>query len=489
MRGALMVCGTGSDVGKSHLVAGLCRALHRRGVRIAPFKAQNMSLNSYVTAEGLEIGRAQATQAFAACIEPTVAMNPILLKPTSETGSQVVLRGRPVAELDAAAYHARKPELLDAVLGCLAELRAEHDVVILEGAGSAAEINLLDRDIVNLPVAVAAGIRSIVVGDIDRGGVFAALAGTMALLPDAQRATVGGFVINKLRGDPALLLDGTALLEAHTGTPTLGVLPWVPDVALDAEDALALSGPPVRAGGVPTLDVAVVRFPHLSNATDVDPLGVEPGVGVRWVEHAAALGDPDLVVLPGTKSTAADLRWLRQVGLADAVHRSSATVLGICGGYQMLGHRIADPLGIETAAGAEVAGLGVLAVATTFDATKVTRQRKGTALGAAVHGYEIHHGRVEPAGACDPWLCLDGEPEGATTADARLLGTSLHGLLESDDVRAALLRAVARRRGRDWEPSGASFAAAREAQLDRLGDLVEEHLDLTTIDRLIQEAV
>jgi adenosylcobyric acid synthase len=496
LRGALMVCGTGSDAGKSHVVTGLCRALHRRGVRVAPFKAQNMSLNSYVTASGHEIGRAQATQAFAAGLEPEVAMNPVLLKPTSETGCQVVVMGRPVADLDAAAYHDRKPALLATVLDALADLRRRFDVVLLEGAGSPAEINLLDRDIVNLPIAVAAGIRAIVVGDIDRGGVFAALHGTVALLPPDQRAAVGGFVINKLRGDPALLLDGTDQLERSCGVPTLGVLPWIDGVALDAEDSLALTGPRPRAGGSAptTIDVAVVRLPHLANATDLDPLVVEPAVGVRWVEHAAALGDPDLVVLPGTKSTVADLAWLRSVGLADAVGRSSAMVVGICGGYQMLGRRITDPTGVEAPAGTTVPGLGWLDVDTTFAPGKVTRRRQGTGTvddGAEhrVAGYEIHHGQVERRRGTRPWLCLDGEPEGATAAGLRpALGSSLHGLFEADGLRAALLGAAAARRERTLQPSGVSFAAARGAQLDRLADLVEHHLDLTAIDRLIQES-
>jgi adenosylcobyric acid synthase len=482
LRGALMVCGTGSDAGKSHVVTGLCRVLQRRGVRVAPFKAQNMSLNSFVTAAGHEIGRAQATQAFAAGLEPEVAMNPVLLKPTSETGCQVIVMGRPVADLDAAAYHDRKPALLATVLDALADLRRRFDVVLLEGAGSPAEINLLDRDIVNLPIAVAAGIRAIVVGDIDRGGVFASLHGTVALLPPAQRATVGGFVINKLRGDPALLLDGTDQLERASGVPTLGVLPWIDGVALDAEDSLALTGPRPHADvSVPTtVDVAVIRLPHLANATDVDPLSIEPGAGVRWVEHAAALGDPDLVVLPGTKSTVADLAWLRAVGLADAVAGSSAMVLGICGGYQMLGDRLTDPTGIEAPAGTSVPGLGWLDVDTTFAPGKVTRRRQGTGTvdGGTEHpvtGYEIHHGRVARRAGARPWLCLDGEPEGAKAAGPRIvLGSSLHGLFEADGLRAALLAAAARRRGRSHPPSGVSFAAARTSQLDRLADLVEE---------------
>jgi len=489
VHGALMVCGTGSDVGKSHVVTGVCRALHRQGVRVAPFKAQNMALNSYVTLEGHEIGRAQATQAFAAGIEPEVAMNPILLKPSSATGSQVIVHGRPIGHLEAGEYHARKPELLATVLGALADLRSRFDVVVLEGAGSPAEINLLDRDIVNLPIAVTAGIKAILVGDIDRGGVFAALHGTLALLPTEQRACIGGFVINKLRGDPALLLRGPEQLEELTGVPTLGVLPWTADVALDAEDSLALLGPgPRPVEEVPTtVDVAVVRLPHLANATDLDPLAIEPGVGLRWVDHAAALGDPDLIVLPGTKSTVADLAWLRSSGLAAALERTTGVVVGICGGYQMLGRAIADPGGVESPAGTTVEGLGWLDIDTQMEPEKVTRRRRGTADGHPVDGYEIHHGRMATSPRASPWLHLEAdaghtEPEGVVgDGPRRVVGTSLHGLFEADAFRTAFLARLGR-------PCGTtSFAAAREAQLDRLGDLVERHLDLEAIERLIQE--
>jgi adenosylcobyric acid synthase len=485
-----MVCGTTSDAGKSHVVTGLCRSLHRRGIRVAPFKAQNMSLNSYVTATGHEIGRAQATQAFAAGVEPEVGMNPVLLKPTSETGCQVVLMGRPVGDLDAVGYHDRKPDLFPLVLAALADLRQRFDVVLLEGAGSPAEINLLDRDIVNLPLAVAAGVRAIIVGDIERGGVFASLAGTMCLLPPEQRALVGGFVINKMRGDPALLLDGTDQLERRTGTATLGVLPWIEGVHLDAEDSLALTAPRPRpaAPGATTLDVAVVRFPHLANATDVDPLAIEPQVGLRWVDHAAGLGDPDLVVLPGTKSTVADLAWLRAAGLDRALACTGATILGICGGYQILGRGICDPTGVEAPRGTLVEGLGWLDVGTTFHPEKLTAQRRGSADDQPVHGYEIHHGRTALGSSARAWLLLDDGPEGARACTGRpVLGTSLHGILEADGFRDALLAAAARHRGRQWASSSASFAAARELQIDRLADLVEEHLDLVAIDRLIQE--
>ncbi len=473
MRGALMVCGTASDVGKSSVVAGLCRVLHRQGVKVAPFKAQNMANNAYVTPAGHEIGRAQGVQALAAGAVPEVAMNPILLKPTGERTSQVVVMGRPLGHLDAAAYQAEKPRLLGTVLDALGDLRSRFDVVILEGAGSPTEINLLDADIVNLRLAAAAGVAAIVVGDIDRGGVFAAFYGTVALLPDDLRPLVRGFVVNKLRGDPALLAAGPAELERRCGVPTLGVLPYLHGVHLDAEDSLAL--PPAAPAAGAAMDVAVIRLPRIANFTDLDPLTIEPAVGVRFVDQAAALGTPDLVVLPGTKATVADLEWLRGRGLDRAIEASGARVLGICGGYQMMGGTIVD--GVESGRG-DVAGLGWLDATTTFEPTKVTRQRRGRSLGQRVTGYQIHHGRV--AGA-DPWVTLDDgygeEPEGSSRG--RYAGTTLHGLFEDDGFRTAFL---------GIEPSGVSFAAAREHQLDRFADMLEAHLDLGAIATLLKEA-
>jgi len=492
-----MVCGTASDVGKSHVTSGLCRLLARSGVKVAPFKAQNMALNSYVTASGHEIGRAQGAQALAAGVEAEVAMNPILLKPTSECTSQVVVRGEPWAHLSAAEYHARKPELLSLVLEDLADLRSRFDVVICEGAGSPTEINLMDHDIVNLRVAAAAGLAAIVVGDIDRGGVFAALYGTVALLPDRYRALVRGFVINKLRGDPALLLDGCSRLEAACGVPTLGVLPHLADLALDAEDSLALQGHRPRPAGPAlgdTLDIVVVRVPRLSNVTDVDALSIEPGVGVRLVEDAAAIGDPDLVILPGSKATVADLGWLVDRGfdpvLRRLVDRDEPTlVLGICGGYQQLGRSIVDD-GVEVTAG-EVAGLGLLDVVTRFAPAKVVRRRRGLAMGQAVNGYEIHHGRVVRGGDTPAWIHLDDasghEEEGAVEPErAAVMGTSVHGLFESDGFRAVFLTEVGRRRGKTFVAAGTSFEAARQAQIDRLADLLEAHLDLDRLYALIE---
>jgi adenosylcobyric acid synthase len=488
--GGLMVCGTTSDAGKSTVTAGLCRLLARRGVKVAPFKAQNMALNSYVTPSGHEIGRAQGVQALAAATIPEVAMNPILLKPTGERTSQVVVLGRPWAELDAAAYHRAKPRLLAIVLEALADLRSRFDVVICEGAGSPAEINLLDHDIVNLRVARAAGFPAILVGDIDRGGVFAALYGTVALLPDDLRPLVKGFVINKLRGDPALLAGGPDELQRRTGVPTLAVLPYLHDVALDAEDSLALDGRRPRPlgqapAGSDTVGIAVIRLPRIANFTDLDALAIEPGVAVRMVQEPRALGDPDLIVIPGTKATVADFEWLKGRGLVEAIAGTAATttVLGICGGYQMMGRTIVDP--IEAGRPDPVPGAGWLPVDTVFEPEKVTRQRRGRALGQRVTGFQIHHGRTTAAD--EPWAMLDDSygmgPDGGI--EGRFGGTSLHGVFEEDGFRGAFLAAAAARRGKVWQPSGVSFAAAREAQLDRLADVLEAHMDLPALDALL----
>lgn len=499
LMGGLMVCGTSSDAGKSHVTSGLCRALARRGVKVTPFKAQNMALNSFVTADGHEIGRAQAVQAWAGGVEPEIAMNPILLKPTNDRTSQVMVMGKSIGHLDALEYHALKPSLLQVVLAALRDLRSRFDVVIIEGAGSPAEINLLDNDIVNMRIAYEAGLSTIIVGDIDRGGVFASLFGTMALLPDHYRKLVGGFVINKFRGDPELLRDGTAQLQQRCGVPTLGVLPFMSDVALDAEDSLALWGPRPRPTQQPTqqqsgvgdeLDIAVIHFPRLSNVTDLDAIALEPGVVVRLVNNTASLGHPDLIVLPGTKSTVLDLAWLREQGLDAAIETSSALVLGICGGYQMMGRSIVDQ--VESCVG-KVDGLGWLDIETEFGAEKITCRREGIIMGERVHGYEIHHGVVERGPGALPWVRLDRdandrEEEGALDpAEARFMGTSLHGLFESDSFRAIFLTEIGRRSDKCFIPKGVSFGAARNLQLDRLADAIETHLDFDAITGLIAQ--
>ncbi len=490
LTGALMVCGATSDAGKSTLVTGLCRVLARQGVSIAPFKGQNMALNSAVTSSGHEIGRAQALQARAAGTQATVAMNPVLIKPTGEQTAQVVVNGRPWKDLTASEYQAAKAELFPVVLDGLADLRATFDVVICEGAGSPAEINLLDHDIVNLPLAHAAGIPAIVVGDINLGGVFAALFGTVALLPGHLRSCVRGLVINKLRGDPALLYDGPRQLAERTGVPVLGVLPWLDEAGgLDAEDSMALDRPGVLAGEAlaDELDVAVIRLPRIANFTDFDPLAIEAGVRVRYVHDRAGLGQPDLIVLPGSKATVTDLAWLRSTGLANAVTASDAVVVGICAGYQMLGTSIDDS--VEGCSG-EVSALGLLPVRTRFQANKVTRQRSGHSGRHAVSGYQIHHGRVEPAGG-DPWITLvDERPARAServdgVRSGRRYGTTLHGLFEADAFRRAFLADVAAARGKRFESAGRSFETIREEAIGSLADVVAQHLDMAAIEALI----
>ncbi len=451
MRGALLVAGTTSDAGKTVLTAGLCRWLARQGVRVAPFKAQNMSLNSFVTADGAEIGRAQAMQAAAAGVEPDVRMNPVLLKPGSDRRSQVVVLGSAVGEVDAVEYREHAERLLHVATDSLAQLRREYDVVICEGAGSPAEINLRAADIANMGLARAAGLPVIVVGDIDRGGVFAALHGTVALLEPADQALVVGFVINKFRGARELLEPGLRMLRELTGRPTFGIVPWTERLWLDMEDSLALDASPSAPAGPPlgsdVLRVSVVRLPRISNFTDIDAVAAEPGVLVRFASGPSELADADLVVLPGSRATVADLAWLRDRGLAEVITARAAKglpVLGICGGYQMLGREIDD----EVESGADVAG------------------------------YEIHHGIVTPDPGAEPFL--DGCRAGA------VWGTSWHGTLENDAFRRAFLTEVAALSGREFTVSAdTDFAAQREARLEVLGDLVADHLDTAALRRVI----
>jgi len=496
MTGTLLVAGTTSDAGKSVVTAGICRWLARQGVKVAPFKAQNMSLNSMVTPDGAEIGRAQVMQAQAAGIDPTADMNPVLLKPGSDRRSQIVLLGHPIAEVDAMEYGAYKERLREVVLASLTRLRQSYDVVVCEGAGSPAEINLRDGDIANMGLARAAGatgvvrapgIPVVVVGDIDRGGVFAALYGTVGLLDPADQALIAGFVINKFRGAAELLSPGLDQLTRLTGRPVLGVLPWQDGLWLDVEDSLALDGPrpPHAAGphcGREQLRVAVVRLPRISNFTDIDALACEPGVRVRYVTTPGELADADLVVLPGSRATVADLGWLHARGLATEVlrrAREERPVLGICGGYQMLAREIVDD--VESCAGV-VPGLGLLPVRVEFAPDKRLRRPTGAAYGERVQAYEIHHGVAAVDGPAERFL--DG-----CRLDA-VWGTSWHGILENDGFRRAFLADVARAAGRDFTPApDVSFAALRAARLDALGDLVERHLDTAALLRLIEAGV
>ncbi len=487
MRGAFLVAGTHSDAGKSVVVAGICRCLAREGVEVAPFKAQNMALNSYVTREGAEIGRAQAAQAAAAGVEPEAAMNPVLLKPSAERETQVVVRGKPWAKASARSYGEMKRGLLPIVLESLEDLRSRFEVVVCEGAGSPAEINLRENDLANMGLARAARLPVLLVGDIDRGGLFASLYGTLALLSPEDQSLVAGFLVNKFRGDPAVLAPGLTKMTSLTGRPFFGTLPWIPGLGLDGEDSLALDAPrPVKPPlGRDVLKVAVARLGRISNFTDLDALAHEPGVQVRFTTSAEEILDADLAVLPGTKATVGDLELLRSRGLDEAFARRARrglTTLGICGGYQMLGGRIQD--GVESRE--ELAeGLGLLPVETYFEKEKVLGRPEGRAIGfgdAKVSGYEIHHGRVRRGGG-EPLFIAGSEVEGCRVGTT--LGTSWHGILESDGFRRALLSRVATERNLDWTSGDGSFAAARETQLEKLGDLVADHVDREALLRLI----
>ncbi len=496
----LMVQGTASGVGKSLLTAALCRIFARRGLRVTPFKAQNMSLNAAVTADGGEIGRAQAAQAEAAGLEPTVDMNPILLKPEGDDCSQVVVRGAPIGRMTFAEYTRRRHAMLAVVADSLAWLRAHHDLVLIEGAGSPAEINMADDEIANMRVARLAGAPVLLVGDIDRGGVFAALVGTLALLEPGDRARVAGLIVNRFRGDPAVLAPGLAMLFARTGVPVLGVVPWLGRHLVPAEDSLDLDGGDASAPDPPLLDIAVVRLPRIANFDDVEPLAREPGVSVRFVRTPRALGGADLVVLPGSKSTMADLAWLRATGLAPALVAAvgaGTPLIGVCGGYQMLGCTLEDPEGVEGAAGA-AEGLGMLPAATTFVGTKRTvRVRAGVteassllaaAAGHTVDAYEIHMGRTVADGSPAPFVVTgpDGpHGDGAVGARGLVIGTYLHGLFADDALRRTLLGSLAQRRGVAPDPRWGARQPASE-RYDLLADAVAAALDVGAIARLVR---
>jgi adenosylcobyric acid synthase len=482
--GALLVAGTTSDAGKSMVVAGLCRLLVRRGIRVAPFKAQNMSNNSVVTVDGGEIGRAQAMQARAAGLAPSVRFNPVLLKPGSDRTSQLVVRGHPVGNVSATDYVAHRDRLAGVVAEDLAALRAEFDVVLCEGAGSPAEINLRATDLANMGLARAAGLPVVVVGDIDRGGVLAHLFGTVAVLSPQDQALVAGFIVNKFRGDPALLAPGLDQLAALTGRPTYGVLPYSDELWLDGEDSLAVvSGATVGTPGPPCgtqwLRVAAVRLPRISNSTDLEALACEPGVRVRWAGAPADLVDADIVVIPGSKATVADLRWLRERGLADAIATHAArggVVLGICGGLQMLCRRIDDT--VESGSGM-VTGLGLLDADIEFAAEKTLRRWEDP-----LRGYEIRHGQLSRSGD-DAWFEVDGSAQGYRRG--AVFGTHWHGLLDNDGFRRAWLTdaaAAARRPGFRVAPD-VGVSARRDAQLDVMADLLSDNLDIDAVLALL----
>jgi adenosylcobyric acid synthase len=496
----LMIQGTASDVGKSVLVTALCRIFAQDGLRVAPFKAQNMALNAAVTIDGGEIGRSQATQARAAGIEPTVDMNPILLKPEAGMRSQVIVRGKVWRTLAWREYYEQRGVLLDTIAGSLATLRAAHDLVLIEGAGSPAEINLKRGDIVNMRVAALADAPVLLAGDIDRGGVFAALLGTLELLEPDERARVRGLLINKFRGDVGLLRPGLDFIAARVGVPVLGVIPHLPRLGLAEEDSVALDRRPAATPSPQLLDIAVIHLPHISNFDDFDPLAAEEGVRVRFVRERAELGTPDLLILPGTKSTIADLGELRVRGLDAAIvalARGGTPTIGICGGYQLLGETIEDPHRVESDEAA-MGGLALLPLRTIFAREKTTDRARGTvaaahglltgARGLPVGGYEIHMGRT--VGALPPALRLTerqglrvDEPDGALSADGLILGTYLHGFFDSAPLRGAILRNLARRKGiapRDW-----GNATDADDPFDRLAAHVRAHLDMAHLRAIV----
>ncbi len=475
----LMVQGTTSDAGKSILVAGLCRVLARRGHRVAPFKPQNMSLNSAVTADGGEIGRAQALQAQAAGIAPHTDMNPVLLKPSSDTGAQVIIQGRALSELDARAFHDYKRTAMQAVLESHARLAEQYDYVIVEGAGSPAEINLRENDIANMGFAEAVDCPVALVADIDRGGVFAHLVGTLELLSASEQARVTGFVINRFRGDIGLLKPGNDWLEQHTGKPVHGVLPYLHGLFLDAEDAVN-SEQRLDLDARP-LVVAVPVFSRVSNHTDFDALRLHPNVDLKFVGPGAEIPGADLIVLPGSKNVRRDMQWLRDNGWEQAIARHlryGGKLIGICGGFQMLGERIDDPEGIEEAPGSS-AGLGLLSFTTVLEAEKRLAEVSGALAleNARVTGYEIHCG-ISTGSALDrAAVQLDnGSADGVLSPDGQILGTYLHGLFDEAESREALLRWC----GLD-APSAQGPDEVREQQLERLADTMERDLDLESL--------
>ena len=479
----IMLQGTMSNVGKSLLAAALCRIFRQDGYRVAPFKSQNMALNSFITASGGEMGRAQVVQAEAAGIAPDVRMNPILLKPTTDSGSQVIVNGCVLGNLRAMDYYARKRELLPAVMTAYESLDSEYDVIVIEGAGSPAEINLKQGDFVNMGLAELVDAPVLLIGDIDRGGVFAQLYGTVALLEPEERARVKGTIVNKFRGDRSILAPGLEMLEQLCGVPVLGVVPYT-HVDVDDEDSLTSRFTAQTARKL--LDLAVIRLPYLSNFTDFSPFERYANVSLRYVTSVRELGQPDLIFLPGTKSTIADLVWLRESGLESAILQQAARgtlIFGVCGGYQMLGQRILDPDGVESTPGRELRGLGLLDMETVFQGDKIQRQTSGvfsgvpgvfSALnGLSYEGYEIHMGR-------------SAAPKPALVGTGNVYGSYVHGLFDAPGVADAVLKALCDRRGLDASALGSfDLRAYKEQQYDLLADAVRGSMDLAAVYRIL----
>ncbi len=481
---ALMVQGTTSDAGKSVLVAGLCRVLARKGIKVAPFKPQNMALNSAVTQDGGEIGRAQAVQAFACGIEPTTDMNPVLLKPNTDIGAQIIVQGKALTDMNAKSYHAYKPKVMPYVMESFDRLRQEYDCIIIEGAGSPAEINLRDRDIANMGFAEKADIPVIIVADIDRGGVFAHLYGTLDLLSQSEQARVIGFVINRFRGDIALLQPGLDWLEEKTGKPVIGVLPYLHGLMLEAEDAIDIQQ---LHNDQPQLKVVVPVLQRISNHTDFDPLRMHPGIDLEFVRKGRPLPAADLIILPGSKSVISDLNFLREQGWDKQIERHlrfGGKVMGICGGYQMLGEKISDPQGIESDI-IEATGLGFLPVTTELKQHKQLTREKGSLQlpgqeSVKVSGYEIHAGVTVIVKETAP-IQLSEKVDGCLGMDQQVFGSYLHGIFEQPEACGAILR---------WaglnNAEGVDFAQIRENGINRIADAIEQHMDLEKLWSLIK---
>ena len=499
MAKAIMIQGTMSNAGKSLIAAGLCRAFHQDGYRVAPFKAQNMALNSYITREGLEMGRAQVVQAEAACVEPSVLMNPILLKPSGDTGSQLIVRGEVRGHFSAREYFSMKKELVPDVMNAYRTLASQNDIIVIEGAGSPAEINLNKNDcFVNMGMARAANAPVLLVGDIDPGGVFAQLYGTVSLLDESERSFVRGMIINKFRGDETLLSPGLRQLEDLLHIPVLGVVPYL---HLDIDDEDSLSGR-LRNRPAALVDIAVIRLPRISNFTDFRALEGIDGVSVRYVTSVRGLGNPDLIILPGTKNTMADLLWLRQTGLESRILRFSENggpVLGICGGYQMLGEELFDPYGIEH--GGTLRGLGLLPVSTIFTKEKTRTRVRGhfremngifaELTGRAFDGYEIHMGMTDSRGCITTLFdSVTGISRGDGCQNGNIYGTYVHGILDGEDTAGTLIRALAKRKGIDPSELGkVNGAEYRQQQYDLLADALRSHLDLPAIYRILEDGM
>ena len=489
MSKAIMIQGTMSGVGKSLLTAALCRIFRQDGYRVAPFKSQNMALNSYITPDGLEIGRAQALQAEAAGIEPSALMNPVLLKPTTDVGSQVIVNGRVRGNMRAAAYFRRKKELLPDIRSAFAQLSSQYDVIVVEGAGSPVELNLKQDDIVNMGLAALLRIPVLLTGNIDCGGVFAQLLGTFSLLEPSEQSLVKGLIVNQFRGDRALFQDGISILEQKSGLPVLGVVPYIRH---DLEDEDSLSQRLEKSQNTGIIDIAVIRFPKISNFSDFDVFSQYSGVSVRYVSAPEQLGNPDLLVLPGTKSTISDMHWMRETGMEQAVTALAERgfpLFGICGGFQMLGREIADPDGTEC--GGSVRGLALLPCRTVFRADKMQTRTEGrfcevsgffSCLSQArFYGYELHMGVTESAGEqltdCGGTYC------------GNIAGCYVHGIFDSAEVSGALIRALYQARGLRYQGEAADRRAHREQQLDRLADTVRGSLDIPKICQIMEEGV